>query len=116
MIDAQFDELKGMLQGMSQQLEGMDARFEGIDARFDGIDERFRGIDARLDEQTRALQATSHHLTSRLINFEGRVEERFSALSEQLRTVETGMLNEIRLQATRTTRVEERLSGLEGAA
>lgn len=109
MDSAPLEEIKTLLVGMG-------TRFDGIDTRFDGIDTRLDGIDTRLDEQRRELQAFSTHITSRLINFEGRVEERFGHMSQQMRTMENGLLNEIRLQAMRTTRVEERLSRLEGAA
>jgi len=115
-LSGEVTAMRDRFDGLDRRLDGMDGRFDGLDRRLDGMDGRFDGLDRRLDEQARVMQTMSNHLTSRLINFEGRVEERFSALNQQIRTMEMGLLNEIKLQSMRTTRVEERLTRLEGAA
>jgi predicted transcriptional regulator len=60
--------------------------------------ERMDTLDRRMDDLARQMQDMSLDLKDRI------------------RIMETGIMNEIRAQSRRTSRIEERLARLEGAA
>lgn len=100
---------------LGKRIDATNARLDRMDARLDGMDGRLDGIDGRLDNLERRVTLGFLETNTKLADLTGRVvrvEGEVGRLGARIDNLAGTVGKEVREQAERTTKIEEKRESL----